>query len=252
MFLRILSNRIVREYLIASLSRIDGVCFSSEKKEERKNEKKKEKEGQRKMHSDASNASTNRDETMEMCPEESGAADRVTAMHNALDLPQVRGERVKKNAPLILHQRPTKKAAKNGALPDRATRSNTPMQFRHCIGRSDAHTNPRATLAFFSSLHRGDLRSASYRNLSVRSFGNSEASRGKMDRARQLNRSRSLLSPILRMCPYRMQFGSDKSYMLSHKTWNNFSFLPNFFAGLNLYDNLSLVEVGFNLFKLLI
>jgi len=92
------------------------------------------------------------------------AEQQNVAMHNALDLSQVR-EESEKNAPLILHQRPTKKAAKNGALSDRATRSNTPMQFRHCIGRSDAHTNPRATLAFFFSLHRGDLRSVSYRNL---------------------------------------------------------------------------------------
>lgn len=132
------------------------------------------------MHSDASNASGNHDETRMVRPEERGTPDRVTAMHNALDLPQERGGS-EKNAPLILHQRPTKKAAKNGTLPDRATRSDTPMQFRHCIGRS-ALTRTRATLAFFSSLHRGEL--PIRHRISARSFGNSEASRGGVDHAR--------------------------------------------------------------------
>lgn len=47
------------------------------------------------MNSDASNASENRDETRMVRPEERGTADRVTAMHNALDLPK-REEGVKK------------------------------------------------------------------------------------------------------------------------------------------------------------
>lgn len=110
------------------------------------------------MHSDASNASGNRDETRMVRPEKRGTPDRVTAMHNALDLPQERGGS-EKNAPLILHQRPTKKAAKNGTLPDRATRSDTPMQFRHCIGRS-ALTRTRATLAFFPRCIEANSRSA--------------------------------------------------------------------------------------------
>lgn len=133
------------------------------------------------MNSDASNASENRGETRMVRSEERGTADRVTAMHNALDLPQERGGS-EKNAPLILHQRPTKKAAKNGTLPDRAIRSNTPMQFRHCTERS-ALTRTRATLAFFSSLHRGEL--PIRRKPSVLcSFGNSEASCDRVDHAR--------------------------------------------------------------------
>jgi len=43
------------------------------------------------MNSDASDASENRDETRMVRPEECRTTDRVTAMHNALDLPQERG-----------------------------------------------------------------------------------------------------------------------------------------------------------------
>ncbi|TGZ51568.1 hypothetical protein DBV15_11008 [Temnothorax longispinosus] len=52
---------------------------------------------------------------------------------------------------------PTKKAAKNGTL----ARSSDPVQHADAVPTLHrtigAHTNPRATLAFFSSLHRGEL-----------------------------------------------------------------------------------------------
>lgn len=107
------------------------------------------------MYSNASNARANRETRMR--PEERGAADRVTAMHGALNLPLERGGS-EKNAPLILHQRPTKKAAKNG------TRYPIERPGPTCRCSSDiasddrrSHKPARATLAFFSSLHRGEL-----------------------------------------------------------------------------------------------
>ena len=68
---------------------------------------------------------------------------------HALDLPQEEG--VKKNAPLILHQRPTKKAAKNAALPiERPGPTHAdavPATLHRC--RRVHRTPPRDTRLFF-------------------------------------------------------------------------------------------------------
>lgn len=123
------------------------------------------------------NARKNRETRMR--PEERGAAVRVTAMHDALNLPLEREEGVKKNAPLILHQRPTKKAAKNG------TRYPIERPGPTCRCSSDIASDDRRShkpaLAFFprcTEANSPNSRSASHR-ISTRSFGNSEINRDR-------------------------------------------------------------------------